>query len=164
MKKILVCAFSVFFAVCSSFAGDAASFDDIGFSEDGKYYLFGQYGKTDKTYEPWAEIYTVDVAANDFVKGEVFKSRDSSLDISGKNAYENLKAKCNWKISKYNAKPAGVGTLLYLRQKQNLLQKKLCSRILKEFPTCLEFFITCALFRLLMEAEKIAVQNFLSKF
>ena len=49
MKKILVCAFSVFFAVCSSFAGDAASFDDIGFSEDGKYYLFGQYGKTDKT-------------------------------------------------------------------------------------------------------------------
>ena len=81
MKKILVCAFSVFFAVCSSFAGDAASFDDIGFSEDGKYYLFGQYGKTDKTYEPWAEIYTVDVAANDFVKGEVFKSRDSSLDI-----------------------------------------------------------------------------------
>ena len=118
MKKILVCAFSVFFAVCSSFAGDAASFDDIGFSEDGKYYLFGQYGKTDKTYEPWAEIYTVDVAANDFVKGEVFKSRDSSLDISGKNAYENLKAKCNWKISKYNAKPAGVGTLLYLRESE----------------------------------------------
>lgn len=118
MKKILVCAFSVFFAVCSSFAGDAASFDDIGFSEDGKYYLFGQYGKTDKTYEPWAEIYTVDVAANDFVKGEVFKSRDSSLDISGKNAYGNLKAKCNWKISKYNAKPAGVGTLLYLRESE----------------------------------------------
>ena len=77
MKKILVCAFSVFFAVCSSFAGDAASFDDIGFSEDGKYYLFGQYGKTDKTYEPWAEIYTVDVAANDFVKGEVFKSGEN---------------------------------------------------------------------------------------
>ena len=52
MKKILVCAFSVFFAVCSSFAGDAASFDDIGFSEDGKYYVFGQYGKTDKKYQP----------------------------------------------------------------------------------------------------------------
>lgn len=118
MKKILVCAFSVFFVVCTSFAGDAASFDDIGFSEDGKYYLFGQYGKTDKTYEPWAEVYTVDVAANDFVKGEVFKSRDSSLDISGKTAYENLKAKCNWKISKYNAKPAGVGTLLYLRESE----------------------------------------------
>ena len=45
MKKILVCAFSVFFAVCSSFAGDAASFDDIGFSEDGKYYLFASTEK-----------------------------------------------------------------------------------------------------------------------
>lgn len=53
MKKILVCAFSVFFAVCSSFAGDAASFDDIGFSEDGKYYLFGQYGKTFRSVRLW---------------------------------------------------------------------------------------------------------------
>lgn len=117
MKKILVCAFSVFFAACASFAGDAASFDDIGFSEDGKYYLFGQYGKTDRTYEPWAEIYTVDVAANDFVKDGVFKSK-APLDISGKTAYENLKAKCNWKISKYNARPAGAGTLLYLRESE----------------------------------------------
>ncbi|MGN0729215.1 DUF2259 domain-containing protein [Treponema sp.] len=118
MKKILLCMFSVFFAVCSAFAGDVASFDDIGFSEDGKYYLFGQYGKTDKTYEPWAEIYTVDVAANDFVKGEIFKFKDSSLDISGREAYENLKEKCSWKISKYNSKPAGTGTLLYLRESE----------------------------------------------
>lgn len=103
-----------------SFAGDAAFFDDIGFSEDGKFYLFGQYGKIDKIYEPWAEIYTVDVEKNDFVKGEVYKitSKDVKNDVSGKKAYETLKAKNQWKTAKYNAKPADVNTLLYLRESE----------------------------------------------
>ena len=35
-------------------AGDVASFVDKGFSEDGKYYVFGQYGRTDKKYQGWA--------------------------------------------------------------------------------------------------------------
>ena len=61
MKKLL---FGLIFAgLGAAFvaAGDAAVFDDIGFSADGKTYLFGQYGKTDVNYKPWAEIYTVDV-------------------------------------------------------------------------------------------------------
>ena len=98
------------------FAGDAAVFDDIGFSSDGKYYLFGQYGKTDKTYKAWAEIYTVDVAKNDFVKGEVYKTVSSDADeSSGKKCYENLKEKNEWKISKYKAVPSDGKTLLYFR-------------------------------------------------
>ena len=47
MKKLL---FGLIFAgLGAAFvaAGDAAVFDDIGFSADGKTYLFGQYGKTD---------------------------------------------------------------------------------------------------------------------
>lgn len=120
MKKILVFAAFAFFTAASSFAGDAASFVDIGFSEDGERYLFGQYGKLDKSYEPWAEIFTVDVASNDFVKGENFKLRpgDVSSEESGKNAFESLKSKSEWKLSKYKAAPAGTGTLLYLRESE----------------------------------------------
>ncbi len=119
MKKLFLCATVICFALFSSFAGDAASFADMGFSEDGQYYIFGQYGKTDKTYEPWAEIYTVDVEKNEFVKDEVFRYKEKASDISGKDAFENLKTKCEWKISKYNAKPAGTDTLLYIRESED---------------------------------------------
>lgn len=99
------------------FAGDAAVFDDIGFSQDGKTYIFGQYGKTDKTYKAWAEIYTVDVKKNDYVKGEVYKSNAKSSDeSSGKKNYENFKESLEWKLAKYNAKPANAKTLLFLRE------------------------------------------------
>lgn len=121
MRKILTIAAAVTLTAASAFAGDAASFVDIGFSEDGKTYIFGTYGKTDKNYEPWAEIYTVDVAANEFVKGEVFKSKkgDVSPNASGKDAFDKLKSSTEWKIGKYNAKPANAKTLLYLRDSES---------------------------------------------
>lgn len=121
MRKILTIAAAVILTAASAFAGDAASFVDIGFSEDGKTYIFGTYGKTDKNYEPWAEIYTVDVAANEFVKGEVFKSKkgDVSPNASGKDAFDKLKSSTEWKIGKYNAKPANAKTLLYLRDSES---------------------------------------------
>lgn len=121
MRKILTIAAAVILTAASAFAGDAASFVDIGFSEDGKTYIFGTYGKTDKKYEPWAEIYTVDVAANEFVKGEVFKSKkgDVSPNASGKDAFDKLKSSTEWKIGKYNAKPANAKTLLYLRDSES---------------------------------------------
>lgn len=117
MKKFLICAASALLSCAAIFAGDAAFFDDIGFSADGRFYIFGQYGKTDRTYEPWAEIYTVDVKANEFVKGEVFKSKkgDVAPEASGRDAYDKLRSNSEWKISKYNAKPSGVAKLLYLR-------------------------------------------------
>ena len=60
MKKALIASI-VFIAAGIAFAGDAAAFKDIGFSSDGKIYVFGQYGKTDVAFEPYAEIYTIDV-------------------------------------------------------------------------------------------------------
>ena len=118
VKRVLACALSACFLCCLSFAGDVASFADIGFSEDGRVYIFGQYGKTDVTFKPWAEIFAVDVAANQYVKGEVFKYNEENCDVSGKAAFDSLKAKSEWKLSKYNAIPAGSETLLYLRTEE----------------------------------------------
>jgi predicted secreted protein len=53
----------------SLWAGDTASFVDLGFSPDGKIYMFGQYGVQSTTLRPWADIFVVDVPQNNFVTG-----------------------------------------------------------------------------------------------
>ncbi|MCA1949002.1 MAG: DUF2259 domain-containing protein [Treponema sp.] len=58
------------FAICFNgiaWAGDAATFVDLGFSSDGHYYTFAQYGVESITLKPWAEIFLVDVPKNNFV-------------------------------------------------------------------------------------------------
>lgn len=50
-------------------AADVASFVDLGFSADGRYYMFGQYGVEANTLKPWAELFVVDVPKNNFVPG-----------------------------------------------------------------------------------------------
>jgi len=50
-------------------AGDTATFVDLGFSPDGRTYAFAQYGVQSGTLKPWAELYVVDVTRNNFVSG-----------------------------------------------------------------------------------------------
>ena len=50
-------------------AGDSASFVDLGFSQDGSFYMFAQYGVKSGILMPWADVYIVDVSKNDFVPG-----------------------------------------------------------------------------------------------
>ena len=92
MKKSILCTLVAFLCLSALFAGDVATFVDKGFSEDGKYYIFGQYGKTDKKFESWAEIYQVDIEKNDWVDGGVFITPPSSVtaDKSGVEVYEAL--------------------------------------------------------------------------
>ncbi len=77
-KRVIVLA--IFFAVCSSlslWAGDVASFVNLGFSDDAKYFMFGQYGVTETDNKPYAEIYTVEVVSNNFVPNGVKKAQYS---------------------------------------------------------------------------------------
>jgi len=50
-------------------AGDSATFVNLGFSADGSVYMFAQYGVRSGTLRPWADLFVVDVAGNDFVPG-----------------------------------------------------------------------------------------------
>ncbi|WP_010256332.1 DUF2259 domain-containing protein [Treponema primitia] len=50
-------------------AGDNASFVDLGFSPDGRVYMFAQYGVESRTLRPWADLGVVDVPRNNFVPG-----------------------------------------------------------------------------------------------
>jgi predicted secreted protein len=57
------------FCVSTLRAGDTASFVDLGFSPDGRIYMFAQYGVQSKTLKPWADLFVVDVPGNNFVPG-----------------------------------------------------------------------------------------------
>ncbi|MDR2552121.1 MAG: DUF2259 domain-containing protein [Treponema sp.] len=53
----------------SAWGGDTAVFVDLGFSADGRTYMFGQYGVQPETLRPWADLYVVDVSSNSFAAG-----------------------------------------------------------------------------------------------
>jgi predicted secreted protein len=67
-KFFFIIVLITLYAACL-WAGDTAAFVDLGFSPDGKTYVFGQYGIQSKTLRPWADLYLVDVPKNDFVAG-----------------------------------------------------------------------------------------------
>ena len=101
MKKIFIGLLTFCLMNLAIFAGDVAVFQEIGFSKDGKTYIFAEYGKQDKKFFPYGEIYTVDVAKNDFIPGKVFKVQDKSFTKASKTLFEELYAKHYTEIKKY---------------------------------------------------------------
>ena len=116
MKKILISVLSVFLCCTALSAGDVATFVDKGFSEDGKYYVFGMYGRTDKKYQGWAEFYQVDIAKNDWVDGGVFKIKPTAVtaDKAGIEVYETLEGKNYYYIRDLKCKTANADHVLYI--------------------------------------------------
>lgn len=92
--------FSFFlFLIFSSFTfsqqQEVTVFENLGFSQDGKYFLFGQYGSSFPSRKPFAELYFVEVDRNIFYPSGIFtKEYDRSLGVgeSGKNALYELLA------------------------------------------------------------------------
>jgi predicted secreted protein len=81
LKKIIL-ILAGFLIPCFSglWAGDSASFVDLGFSQDGRIYMFGQFGVQSPTLRPWAELFLVDVPTNSFVpNGRISYTQDSAI-------------------------------------------------------------------------------------
>lgn len=116
MKKLLLGVALLTSAFVTLFAGDVATFVDKGFSADGKYYIFGQYGRTDKKYQGWAEIYQVDIAKNDYVDGGVFRTKPSAVtsDKNGIQVYEALEAKSYYYFKNIKTQKADMDHVLYI--------------------------------------------------
>ncbi len=102
--------------VCmTAWAGDTASFVDLGFSPDGKNYMFAQYGVESKTLKPWADLYLVDVPRNDFVKGGKLSYLHSAPVVAGQDGSGAL-----YRLLSQNAALADRFKIDYLRQSQPL--------------------------------------------
>lgn len=116
MKKLILSAILMTTTLFALIAGDVATFVDKGFSEDGKYYIFGQYGRTDKKYQGWAEIFQVDISKNDYVDGGVFRTKPSAVtsDKSGIQVYEALEAKSYYYFKNIKTKVSDADHVLYV--------------------------------------------------
>lgn len=118
MKKQLIVSLMLLAAGTLTFAGDAAAFVDLGISEDGKTYAFAEYGKTDKAFQGYAEIYCVDIEKNDWIDGEVFRTNPSAATVkkSGRECYEELLKKADWILKKHAFKTVTPDNLLFTRE------------------------------------------------
>jgi len=121
MKKLIVTGLLLAVCLVSVSAGDAAVLVDTGFSSDGNIYVFGEYGKTDKLFQGWAEIYTVNIEKNDFVPNEVFRIKPSAVTAgkSGREVYDALAGKSYFTIKKYNCEKTAPDQVLYICGDEN---------------------------------------------
>lgn len=105
--------------LCSAslFAGDVATFVNLGFSEDSRTFMFAQYGIEDETTVPYAELYVVDVPENRFVpNGTLSASYDVPLSPGqdGSGALYNLLPTAGSLIERYDLNHLRQGRLVYL--------------------------------------------------
>lgn len=116
MKKRIMRLFLVFM-FAKIMAGDVAVFVNEGFTIDGKYYLFGQYGQTDVGFQGYAGIYVVDVEKNEYKDRGIFRTYPSkkTKNIPGKTVYEALKTKINYELKQYDRKTTPTDDVFYIR-------------------------------------------------
>ena len=86
---------ALFFAHTQSYAGDAAQLYFIGFSEDGNYLAFEQYGISDGSGFAYSEIITVNVPDNSFAYPAVthYAEEDMSLGSTRDHAMTSAQSK-----------------------------------------------------------------------
>ncbi|MDR2617484.1 MAG: DUF2259 domain-containing protein [Treponema sp.] len=86
LKKIILFILISGFALSAVlWAGDTATFVDLGFSPDGRTYMFAQYGVQSGALKPWADLFVVDVPRNNFVSGGKFSYIHDKPVVSGQD-------------------------------------------------------------------------------
>lgn len=99
-------------------AGDLATLENLGFSADGRYFMFGQHVLVTDSGQAYAETAVVDVSRNDFVTGGWQKSGWDVPMIPNQDSrgalYELLGESADLK-SRYGISHLEQGRLLYTR-------------------------------------------------
>ena len=80
MRRIFVFIIILVFSSTGLFAGDIASFVNLGFSQNSEYFMFAQYGVNDS--EIYSELYTVNVGKNTYVADGIIKKKFSQAVTS----------------------------------------------------------------------------------
>src|SRR6266540_3460201 len=75
MRLRLGLVFFLIVAIVPAKAADNAERVIVGFSPDGRYFAFEQYGVQDGSGFPYSEIFVVDLKANKWVKGSPFREK-----------------------------------------------------------------------------------------
>lgn len=114
-KTFFLAALIPLMALSQLWAGDSASFVDLGFSPDGRIYMFAQYGVQAGTLRSWADLFVVDVPRNNFVSGGRISYTHDSPVLAGQDGSGAL-----YRIIARNAALADQYGVTFLRQGQPL--------------------------------------------
>jgi predicted secreted protein len=114
-KTFLILVAALFVCASVLWAGDSASFVDLGFSPDGRIYMFAQYGVQVKTLKPWADLFVVDVPRNNFVQGGKISYVHDNPVLAGQDGSGAL-----YRLISGNAAIAERNRVDYLNQGQPL--------------------------------------------
>jgi len=120
-KIIIVIIIMLLTCVCALWAGDTAIFVDLGFSADGRTYMFGQYGVLSPSLRPWANLYVVDVGRNNFVpNGRVTFTQDAAIRAGqdGSGVFHRLVADHSSLSSRHGINFQNQGLPLYISRNE----------------------------------------------
>ncbi len=99
------------------FAGDVATYINLGFSEDSKVFMFGQYGIGEEDMKAYADIYAVDIKKNVFIKNGVREKVFSDKIQSGQDGmgglFMLLRDSCDL-VKKYKINHLLTGRVVYI--------------------------------------------------
>jgi len=123
MKKTVLAVLIILFTCVSAlWAGDSAVYVDLGFSADGRTFMFGQYGVLSPSLRPWAEIFVVDVGRNVFVQGgraSFTQSTPIRAGQDGSGVFHQLVANNSSLVSRYGINHQNQGLPLYISRDDN---------------------------------------------
>jgi predicted secreted protein len=123
LKKTVCILFIILFtSVSVLWAGDTAVFVDLGFSSDGRIYMFGQYGVQSPSLRPWADIYIVDVVTNSFVQNGKVSLIDSvpiKAGQDGSGILHKLVSNNSSLTNRYDINFQNQGLPLYISRDEN---------------------------------------------
>ncbi len=88
-----------------AFAGDASTYQTLGFSPDGKYFAFAQTGTFDGSGFPYAEAGVIEVATNKFVAKKFVVIESEGDEITGTPELALQKALGQLKPARYKITP-----------------------------------------------------------
>jgi len=99
------------------YAGDVATFANLGFSNDSKYFMFGLYGIIEDGSGQYAELHLVDVQGNRFVPGGSHRASYDQIPDAGQTGFGALVTLFRANIERsdrYDVNHMESGRLLYL--------------------------------------------------
>jgi len=116
-KKLFILFIILLTSVSALWAGDTAVFVDLGFSSDGRIYMFGQHGVLSTSLRPWADLYIVDVVTNSFVQnGRVSLIENAPINAGqdGSGVLHRLVSNNSSLTSRYGINFQNQGLPLYI--------------------------------------------------
>ncbi len=112
-------------------AGDVATFVNLGFSEDSRVFMFGQYGVDGESGAAYADLFTVDVPANRFVSDGIQRYRPERVveaTQDGKGALFTLLRRHTGLAERHNIDHLETGRIIYFALNESEPKSRLSFR------------------------------------